>query len=116
MLDVGAAFLPTGQQQEQMDHDLAPVVQREAPGGANDGVRDHGAEAQAVGEAAQGVKTFVRGDLVAARLHHDLGGAGSLHLRCALLVGVAGVLATPVSLSRGHFCSFTPPAIISLRE
>lgn len=108
-LDVGAALAPASQQQEQMDHDLAPVVPREAPDGADDGVRDHSAQAQAVGEAAQGVKTRVRGDLVAARLHHDLGGAGSLHLRSALLVGVAGVLTTPVSLPRGHFCSYTPP-------
>ena len=61
MLDPGSA-LPAAGQREQMSLDPASIVHGDAPDGANDGVRDHGAGAQVVDEAARGVKTGVRGD------------------------------------------------------
>lgn len=73
MLDSGVALFTAGLHQGQMDYGIPSVVPREARGGANDGAQDHGAEAQAVGEAAQSMNTRVRGDLVAAQLHHDPG-------------------------------------------
>ncbi len=105
---VRAALPAASQQQGPMDHDLASVVEQGALGGASAGVRDHGVQAQAVGEAARGVKTSVGGDLVAAGRHPDAGGASSPHLRTALPAGVAAVSTTPVSPPRGHFYTFTP--------
>ena len=60
MLDIGAALAATGEQQQEMDHDLAPVVERQLLGGADDGLGDRGTQAKAVREGPQGVEAGVR--------------------------------------------------------
>lgn len=76
-----------------------PLVHRDDPR------RQRVAEPKAVGERTQSMESHVADDLVAAGFHLDLGGAGAVHFGSALLVGVLGLLTTPVSLTRGHFCS-----------
>jgi hypothetical protein len=105
MLDIGAALAATGEQQQEMDHDLAAVVERQLPGGADDGLGDRGTQAKAVREGPQGVEAGVRRDLLPPRLHHDPCCAGSVHLVSALLARVTASSQTSVSLAGGHFCA-----------
>lgn len=105
VLYVSKALRAANQQQGPMDHDLAPVVEQGALGGASACVRDHGVQAQVVGEAGRGAKG---GDLVAAGRHRDAGGAGSPNLRSALPAGVAGASTNPASPPGGRFYSFAP--------
>ena len=87
IFDVGATLSAAGEHQQQVNQDLATVMERHPLGAADDGAGQRITEADVIREGAQSVEAGVTGDLVPARFHHDPGCAGSVHLRSALSLG-----------------------------
>ncbi len=113
--DVGTGIAATGQHQHGLDKYPTPVMDRPSTPSSRP-PRQCRTDTHPIGETTQRMQADISHHLAAARFHNHVLGAGSVHLRDALLVGVLHVSQHAVSRARRAISRIHPHTIAPTRE